>query len=87
MATPRTKSLSTKVTEAEYALVQALAGTQTVSEWARAVLLKAAQPDPIPLVVLAEMIAVRRGLDPSQVRTMKMELPGRLAVGRTSDRS
>jgi xanthine dehydrogenase accessory factor len=44
-------------------------------------------PDEIAISILAEMIAVRRGLDPSQVRTMKMELPGRLAVGRTSDRS
>ena len=33
-------------------------------------------PDEIAVSILAEMIAVRRGLDPSQVRTMKMELPG-----------
>jgi hypothetical protein len=32
--------------------------------------------------VLAEMIAVRRGVDPSAIGPMKMELPGRLRVGR-----
>jgi xanthine/CO dehydrogenase XdhC/CoxF family maturation factor len=44
-------------------------------------------PDEIAISILAEIIAVRRGLDPSKVRTMKMDLPGRLAVGRTSDKS
>jgi xanthine dehydrogenase accessory factor len=42
-------------------------------------------PDEIAVSILAELIAVRRGLDPSTVRSMKMELPGRLAVGRSSD--
>ena len=32
--------------------------------------------------MLAEMIAVRRGVDPAAARPMKMELPGRLKVGR-----
>jgi xanthine dehydrogenase accessory factor len=44
-------------------------------------------PNEIAVSILAEIIAVRRGLDPAQVRSMKMELPGRLAVGRTSDSS
>ena len=44
-------------------------------------------PDEIAVSILAEMIAVRRGLDPAQVRPMKMELPGRLAAGRSSDAS
>jgi xanthine dehydrogenase accessory factor len=38
-------------------------------------------PDEIAVSILAEMIAVRRGLEASEVRSMKMELPGRLAVG------
>jgi xanthine dehydrogenase accessory factor len=42
-------------------------------------------PDEIAVSILAEMIAVRRGLDPAAVRSMRMELPGRMSVGRTSD--
>jgi xanthine dehydrogenase accessory factor len=43
-------------------------------------------PDEIAVSILSEMIAVRRGVDPARVRSMKMEMPGRLAVGRTSDK-
>jgi xanthine dehydrogenase accessory factor len=42
----------------------------------------AATPEEIAVSVLAEMIAVHRGVDPSGARSMKMELPGRLKVGR-----
>jgi xanthine dehydrogenase accessory factor len=42
----------------------------------------ATTPEEIAVSVLAEMIAVRRGVDPSAIRPMKMELPGRLRVGR-----
>jgi xanthine dehydrogenase accessory factor len=35
-------------------------------------------PDEIAVSILAEMIAVRRGVDPSRTRSMKMDLPGRL---------
>jgi xanthine dehydrogenase accessory factor len=42
-------------------------------------------PDEIAVSILAEMIAVRHGLDPAAVRSMRMEMPGRLAVGRRSD--
>ena len=42
-------------------------------------------PDEIAVSILAEMIAVRRGVDPAQSRSMRMELPGRLSSGRTSD--
>jgi xanthine dehydrogenase accessory factor len=38
-------------------------------------------PDEIAVSILAEMIAVRRGVDPSQSTSMKMELPGRLKPG------
>ena len=44
MPTPRSKSISTKVTEDEYAQFEVLAGDQTISEWVREVLLKAAEP-------------------------------------------
>ena len=39
-------------------------------------------PEEIAVSVLAEMIAVRRGVAPAAIRPMKMELPGRLKVGR-----
>jgi xanthine dehydrogenase accessory factor len=42
----------------------------------------AATPEEIAVSVLAEMIAVRRGVEPALVGSMKMELPGRLKVGR-----
>ena len=38
-------------------------------------------PDEIAVSVLAEMIAVRRGVDPARARSMKMELPGRMSPG------
>jgi hypothetical protein len=46
MSSSRTKCLSTKLTEAEYARLERAAGAQTLSAWARAVLLDAAAPRP-----------------------------------------
>ena len=59
MPTLRTKSISTKVTDEEYAQFEALAGEQTISEWARDVLLKAAKPNAGEQTVLAEVLALR----------------------------
>lgn len=59
MPTPRTKSISTKVTEEEYTQVEALAGEQTISEWAREVLLKAAKPSQTEQIIVAEVLALR----------------------------
>lgn len=59
MPTFRTKSISTKVSDDEYALFEKLAGEQTISEWARDVLLKAAEPNIAEQVLLAEVIALR----------------------------
>jgi xanthine dehydrogenase accessory factor len=39
-------------------------------------------PEEIAVSVLAEMIAVRRGVDPTRAGSLKMELPGRMRVGR-----
>jgi xanthine dehydrogenase accessory factor len=39
-------------------------------------------PDEIAVSILAEMIAVRRGVDPSRSRSMKMDLPGRMSANR-----
>jgi hypothetical protein len=59
MPTPRTKSISTKVTDEEYAQFEALAGEQTISEWAREVLLKATKSNASVQAVLAEVLALR----------------------------
>jgi hypothetical protein len=59
MPSLRTKSISTKVTDEEYALFEALAGQQTISEWARDVLLKATKPNAGEQTVLAEVLALR----------------------------
>jgi hypothetical protein len=55
----RTKSVSTKVTDEEYAQFEALASEQTISEWARDVLLKATKPNAGEQTVLAEILALR----------------------------
>jgi hypothetical protein len=55
----RTKSVGTKVTDEEYAQFEALAGEQTISEWARDVLLKATKPNAGEQTVLAEVLALR----------------------------
>ena len=59
MATARTKSISTKVTDEEYARFEALAGEQTISEWARDVLLKTAEPSSADQTIVAELLALR----------------------------
>ena len=42
----------------------------------------AVTPEEIAVSILAEMIAVRRGIEPAAIRSMAMELPGRLKAGR-----
>jgi len=59
MATQRTKSISTKVTEVEYDAIVRRADPQTVSAWARGILVSAAQPDPLQFLLLAELLALR----------------------------
>ena len=59
MPSLRTKSISTKVTDEEYAQMEALAGGQTISEWARDVLLKPAKPNVGEHTILAEVLALR----------------------------
>jgi hypothetical protein len=59
MPSLRTKSISTKVTDEEYAQFEALAGEQTISEWTRNVLLKASKPNADEQTVLAEVLALR----------------------------
>ena len=59
MASERTKSISTKMTPRQYARLAELASPHTISEWARGVLLRAVEPDPMHRAVLAELIALR----------------------------
>jgi len=59
MPSLRTKSVSTKVTDEEYARLEALAGGQTISEWARDVLLTVAEANSAEQVILAELVALR----------------------------
>jgi hypothetical protein len=59
MATRRAKSISTKVTEAEYDAIVRRAEPLTVSEWARGILFSAAQPDPLHFLLLTELLALR----------------------------
>jgi xanthine dehydrogenase accessory factor len=42
-------------------------------------------PEEIAVSILAEMIAVRRGIDPARSRSMKMDLPGRLSPDHERD--
>jgi hypothetical protein len=65
MPIPRTKCLSTKLTDDEYAELEAQVGSQTLSTWARETLLHAARAQPPPRarplesVVVAEVLALR----------------------------
>ena len=59
MSIPRTKGLSTKLTDEEYAELEHAAGTQLLSTWARDVLLRAARHEHTDSVVLAEVLALR----------------------------
>jgi hypothetical protein len=59
MPSLRTKSISTKVTDEEFAQMEALAGGQTISEWARDVLLRGAKPNATEHTILSEVLALR----------------------------
>ena len=59
MHIPRTKCISTKVTDDEYATLERVAAGQTLSAWTRDVLLATATPHPADQVILAELVALR----------------------------
>jgi hypothetical protein len=62
MAERLTKSISAKVTEAEYAQLVAQAGDRTVSEWLRTTALAAVSPSPserIAFLTFAEQLGLR----------------------------
>jgi hypothetical protein len=55
----RTRCVSTKLTEEEYATCAELASSKTLSEWAREVLLSSGKRRPIEELLLAEVLALR----------------------------
>ncbi len=58
----RTRLVGTRVSDEEYAQLESLAGTQTLSEWIREVLLQQAAPSvatPGEEILLAELAALR----------------------------
>jgi hypothetical protein len=59
MPSRRTKGITIKVTDDEYATLKRLAAGQTVSAWAHDVVLTIATPRPADQVLLAEFLAVR----------------------------
>ena len=59
MTSRRTRSISAKVTDAEYAQIVARAHPKTVSEWARAILVSASKPVDVEFLLLAEFLALR----------------------------
>jgi hypothetical protein len=58
-ATRRVRCISTKLTEADYATCLERAGSRSLGEWAREVLLAAATRRPIEELLLAEVLALR----------------------------
>ena len=55
----RRKSIGTKVSEEEYAKLEALAGGRAMSEWVREVLLREADGRRTDEIMLAEVLALR----------------------------
>ena len=76
MPVMRTKSVGTKVTDGEYAMLESLAGGRPLSEWVRQVLLSVVTRHPIEEVLLAELLALR---------TILLNLHFSLANGETGD--
>jgi hypothetical protein len=59
MRVNRSKGLSTKLTPAEYEALEALAGTEPTSAWAREQLLALTARRPVEETILSEILALR----------------------------
>jgi predicted RNA-binding Zn ribbon-like protein len=59
MRISRSRSVTGKVTDEEYARLEAFASPQKVSTWARDVLLRATEPVSVERELLAELLALR----------------------------
>jgi hypothetical protein len=56
---PRTRGISTKLTDEEYRAVESAAGAATIGEWLREVALHAARAPAEGPTILAELLALR----------------------------
>jgi hypothetical protein len=83
----RARSVSTKLTEADYAKCRELAGAQRVSEWARDVLLAAITERPIQELLLAEVLALRSIVINLQIRVAISGAPTMDEIRQLVDRS
>jgi hypothetical protein len=72
MMRQRTKGITIKVTEAEYASLARLAAGQTVTAWVHELVLATVTPRPIDHVLVAEFLALR---------TILLNLHAALAAG------
>jgi hypothetical protein len=74
MSSRRTKGITIKVTDDEYAALMRVAKGQTVTAWVHDVVLATATPRPIDYVLLTEFLALR---------TILLNLHAALAAGET----
>ena len=77
--TLRTKSIGTKVTDEEYARIEARAGGQTVGEWIRETVLKAVEAPTAAPATAADAEALMAEL--SALRTILLNMHYRVANG------
>ena len=87
MASRRTKGITIKVTDDEYATLARLAKGQTVTAWVHEVVLTTATPRPIDYVLLSEFLALRTILLNLHVALAAGETPTADAVQRLIERA
>src|SRR5262245_14682279 len=83
----RTRSITTKVTPEEYERFTTLAESETMSEWVRAVLLRATSPTSCEVTLLAELLALRTILLNLHFALSRGEPPTPDAMQRIIDRA
>jgi hypothetical protein len=87
MPSRRTKGITIKVTDDEYATLTRVAKGQTVTAWVHEVVLATATPRPIDHVLLAEFLALRTILLNLHAALAAGELPTADAVQRLIERA
>jgi hypothetical protein len=87
MPSRRTKGITIKVTDDEYATLSRLAKGLTVSEWVHEVALATATPRPVDHVLLAEFLALRTIVLNLHVAAATGETPTADAVKRLIERA
>ncbi len=87
MPSRRTKGITIKVTDDEYATLSRLAKGQTVTAWVHEVALATATPRPVDHVLLAEFLALRTIVLNLHVAAATGETPTADAVKRLIERA